>query len=127
MKDAKTRARETNCYVGAKLRQHRSQAGVSQTEMGAALGISFQQIQKYESGANRVSAASLFVIATHLRVDISDFFPSNVGDLAPIKASPASLATARAFERISDPGLRRLAHNIVKSVAAADAAHGATP
>ena len=60
--------------VGARLRTRRKQLGMTQSHLGEALGITFQQIQKYERGANRVSASTLYEIATILEVDIGYFF-----------------------------------------------------
>ena len=60
-------------YVGARVCAMRMQRGMNQSQLGAALGISFQQVQKYEGGANRISASRLFDIATALRVPFSHF------------------------------------------------------
>jgi len=61
-------------HVGLKIRARRKVLGVSQSALADALGLTFQQVQKYERGANRVSASKLFQIAAHLRCDISHFF-----------------------------------------------------
>lgn len=62
-------------HVGLKIRAHRALAGMSQSELGDAIGVSFQQVQKYERGANRVSASSLFKIARGLGLaDVGLFF-----------------------------------------------------
>jgi transcriptional regulator with XRE-family HTH domain len=60
--------------VATNIRLHRTQRGISQAELGEALGVSFQQIQKYEKGLNRVSASRLFRISQTLQVKIGDFF-----------------------------------------------------
>ena len=67
--------------VGARLRGRRKQLEMTQAHLGGALGITFQQIQKYERGANRVSASTLYEIATILEVDIGYFFE----DAKPLK------------------------------------------
>src|SRR5215471_19984147 len=59
---------------GHRMRERRMMLGMSQTELGAALGVTFQQIQKYERGTNRVSAGTLQKLATTLRVPIAYFF-----------------------------------------------------
>ena len=61
-------------YIGARMREQRLALNVSQAELGEELGVSFQQIQKYESGVNRVSAARLFEICKALNVSLSSMF-----------------------------------------------------
>lgn len=61
-------------YVGARIRGRRLGLRISQTKLGQAIGVTFQQIQKYESGTNRVGASNLFRIAKALGVDVSFFF-----------------------------------------------------
>jgi transcriptional regulator with XRE-family HTH domain len=64
--------------IGANLRAARLAAGVSQVELGAALGLSFQQIQKYENGANRISAARLLLVAHVLQTPLADLYRPGV-------------------------------------------------
>ncbi|NNU15436.1 helix-turn-helix transcriptional regulator [Parvularcula sp. ZS-1/3] len=61
-------------HVGQRLRQRRCLLGMTQQKLADAVGIKFQQIQKYESGANRISASRLWVIALALEVPVSHFF-----------------------------------------------------
>lgn len=61
-------------HVGALIRSRRRALGISQTELAEALGITFQQVQKYERGANRVSASKLYEVAQKLDVPLSSFF-----------------------------------------------------
>ena len=61
-------------YIAAQLRADRIALGLSQAALGDKLGVSFQQIQKYESGVNRVSAARLFDICTVLKVSLASMF-----------------------------------------------------
>ena len=61
-------------HLGQKIRELRHQRGISQTELGGAVGISFQQIQKYESGGNRVSAGHLWLISRFFDVPIASMF-----------------------------------------------------
>lgn len=65
---------EIDLHVGSRIRLRRTQLGLSQEKLGEALGITFQQIQKYERGANRVGASRLYHIASILDVPISFFF-----------------------------------------------------
>jgi transcriptional regulator with XRE-family HTH domain len=61
-------------YIGARMRERRLALNMSQEQLGRELGVSFQQIQKYEGGVNRVSAARLFVICKALNVSLSSMF-----------------------------------------------------
>jgi transcriptional regulator with XRE-family HTH domain len=61
-------------YIGARMRERRFALSVSQEQLGRKLDVSFQQIQKYESGKNRVSAARLFEICKALNVSLSSMF-----------------------------------------------------
>jgi transcriptional regulator with XRE-family HTH domain len=67
-------AREIDIHLGHRLRAARQAQHISQTELAVALGITFQQIQKYEEGSNRISAARLFEIAHVLGAPITLFF-----------------------------------------------------
>lgn len=65
---------QVDLHVGQRLRQRRCLLGMTQQKLADAVGIKFQQIQKYESGANRISASRLWVIAQSLEVPVSHFF-----------------------------------------------------
>ncbi|WP_164661221.1 helix-turn-helix domain-containing protein [Tropicibacter sp. Alg240-R139] len=71
--------------VGSKIRARRKSLGISQVELGRAIGVRFQQVQKYESGANRVSASRLWLIAETLDLHINHFFEET-----PLLPSPLS-------------------------------------
>jgi transcriptional regulator with XRE-family HTH domain len=120
--------------VGARLRQRRLLLGMSQKRLGEAIGVSFQQVQKYERGASRISASSLYDLSRALEVPITFFFdPSDDGGEG--KDAPESaearlvkremLELARAFGRLSDPDVRSKICDLVKVLAAA--AGGGTP
>lgn len=66
-------------YVGARIRAERTQVGLTQSQLGAAVGVTFQQIQKYERGTNRVSASMLVRAAKALGVSVSCLFPEPEG------------------------------------------------
>ncbi len=68
------KADEVDFLVGRRLKERRRAMKLSQKELGAALGISYQQVQKYESGTNRISAGRLYNIASLLGLKIEDFF-----------------------------------------------------
>lgn len=61
-------------HVGARLRTRRKELGLSQTAVGQGLGYSFQQVQKYERGVNRISASALWTLALLLEVEVGYFF-----------------------------------------------------
>jgi transcriptional regulator with XRE-family HTH domain len=63
-----------DAYIGTQIRDRRHALGLSQAGLGEKLGVSFQQIQKYESGANRVTAARLFEICEALEVSLASMF-----------------------------------------------------
>ena len=67
-------------YVGMKIKLKRSSLGITQSELGDLIGVTFQQVQKYEKGANRIGAGKLYEIATILNVPISYFFEGIVND-----------------------------------------------
>jgi transcriptional regulator with XRE-family HTH domain len=73
-KDTPRSATAIDAYIGARMRERRHALNMSQTELGKALGVTFQQIQKYEMGTNRVSAARLFDICEALNVSFSSMF-----------------------------------------------------
>ena len=78
MKNAKPKkarsATAVDAYIGARIRQRRHDLEMSQHALAKALGVTYQQIQKYESGTNRVSAARLFEICKTLKVPLSSMF-----------------------------------------------------
>ena len=107
------RATVVDEYVGRRVRQRRGELGLSQGELGDALGITFQQIQKYENGTNRVSAGRLFNMARHLDVTL-DYFFEGLGlpaarkptlDMS-IRHDKQVIALVRRFIQISDDGER---------------------
>ena len=110
-------------HVGARMKLRRVLLGLSQAELGAALGLTFQQIQKYERAANRISASMLHHIATVLDVPVSFFFDGMDG--VPSIAWPyddgqgqgrASLELMRYFRDIPDD-LRPSLHVLMKTMA----------
>jgi len=111
------RTTNTDVKLGARLRRLRILRGVSQTELGAQLGgLTFQQIQKYERGANRISATRLYEIAVFLKVPITYFFE----ELPPTMHEPIgkeTRAVAKSIAAISDPALRRKVLRFVETVA----------
>lgn len=117
----KPRASAVDKIVGNKLRRLRISAGMSQNELGEKLGITFQQIQKYEAGTNRISAASLYAFSKVFDTPVSEFFD----DVVPSR-DPKFLDEQKLFEKefllmfedwkkIEDPILRKSFAKLLRS------------
>jgi transcriptional regulator with XRE-family HTH domain len=119
-------------YVGSRVRMRRIMLGMSQEKLGEALGLTFQQVQKYEKGTNRVGASRLQQISEILQVPVSFLFdggPSGAANTNNFSegASPAyvsdflatseGLALTRAFTRITDAKMRRSIVDLVEQIA----------
>jgi len=89
-------------YVGQRLRQRRDVMGVSQIKMGEILDVSFQQVQKYERGINRVSASTLYEAARALKAPIGYFFDGFQGEGEGLAEEAEALETAADFWRSSE-------------------------
>jgi transcriptional regulator with XRE-family HTH domain len=123
-------ADEVDAHVGRRLRQRRIALGISQEQLGEALGLTFQQIQKYEKGQNRISAGRLYKLSIILSVSVGYFFeglvtgsPSDRQGGAPREvevqaflASPEGLALTAGFMRISDAATRRRIIELVNTI-----------
>ena len=92
------RSSKVEAHVGRRVRERRREIGMSQTKLGDALGISFQQVQKYEIGINRVSASRLWDIANILEVDFGHFF-EGIQKRAKPKAKPRKRSTTAKAKR----------------------------
>lgn len=110
--------------VGRNIRMHRIAIKLSQEALGDRIGVTFQQVQKYEKGTNRVGASRLNMIATVLGIPVSRFFddvtPSgrkNQPALTELLAEPRALRLARAFAEISDGDLRQTIVQLVERLA----------
>jgi transcriptional regulator with XRE-family HTH domain len=131
---AKKAPNPTDKHVGARVRMRRMMLSMSQEKLGDALGLTFQQVQKYEKGANRIGASRLQQIAQILQVPVSFFFEGapNAGPLltdgmaeAPspayvsdFLATSDGLALTKAFMRIKDAKLRRRIVDLVEQMVA---------
>lgn len=115
-------ARRVDAYVGGRIRERRTEMGLTQENLAAALQISYQQVQKYEAGTNRVSAGRLFEIARKLEVDVAYFYQGldpnlEVEPLDHGGKSRAVIELVQNFGEISDPELRAAINGLVKSLA----------
>jgi transcriptional regulator with XRE-family HTH domain len=116
-------------HVGLRIRLRRKALGISQDRLAEALGLTFQQVQKYERGANRVSASKLWETARALKTTVSWFYEGlpEDGDAVAAPASESFLASndgldlARAFPDIADARTRRKIVELVRALAEAEA------
>jgi transcriptional regulator with XRE-family HTH domain len=141
--DRERRPSPIDVHVGARIRLRRTLLGMSQEQLGEALGLTFQQVQKYERGANRVSASRLFDLSRVADVPISFFFDDMPEHLAsafgapplhpqygPVEASDGlndqtlnrreTLELARAYYRITDASIRKRVFELIKSMGPTD-------
>ena|SRR5919202_5021487 len=114
--------------VGARIRLRRQTIGMTQTELAEQIGVTFQQVQKYELGTNRVGASRLAAIAAALRVPVAFFFeelrPSEDVEIARDALMNAlrdrtTVELVKAFAGISDLGVRRGILELVRSASGA--------
>ncbi len=120
-------------HVGRRVRARRTQLGLSQTELARRLGLSFQQIQKYENGGNRISAGTLGRIAAVLEAPVGFFFrglapdgpaPQAIGDG---RADRMQIEVARNFARLAPRATRRAVADLVRTLAGAEPEPPASP
>jgi transcriptional regulator with XRE-family HTH domain len=114
-------------HVGSRVRMRRMMLGMSQTKLGDALGVTFQQVQKYEQGRNRIGAGRLQHISHILQVPVPFFFEGSPHGEAPspvyvsnFLATADGLALVKAFMRIKEPTLRRRIVDLVEYIAGDD-------
>ena len=123
---------QIDVHVGSRVRLRRTLLGYSQEKLGDALGLTFQQVQKYERGANRIGSSRLYELSRILDVPVSFFFDDIPG--APADASPGAdgpgpdaheasqmsrretMELVRAYYRIDDPTVRKRVFDLVKAI-----------
>ncbi len=137
--DKESRPSPIDVHVGTRIRLRRTLLGMSQERLGDSLGLTFQQVQKYERGVNRVGASRLFDLSRVLDVPISFFFDDMPDSLAanfgggPNRRSSGmqdaadgfgddtlsrreTLELVRAYYRITDPSVRKRVFDLIKSM-----------
>lgn len=109
-----------DAHVAGRLRTYRHQLGLSQADVAKSLGVTFQQIQKYEAGINRVGAGRLFQLAVLYGMPVENFFPqgriaadaagrtAKTEEVASFAASAEGLRLCEAFTKIKSSKLRRV-------------------
>lgn len=132
MIENKKKPNPIDIHVGSRIRLRRNMIGMSQEKLGELLGITFQQIQKYEKGSNRVGASRLQAIASILNVPVAFFFEDapgtepretgmaeeeGTGYVADFLSSSEGIQLNRSFVKIADPKVRRKILDLVKSLA----------
>jgi transcriptional regulator with XRE-family HTH domain len=125
----KKRPHPIDLHVGKRLRMRRLMLDMSQTDVATNLGVTFQQLQKYEKGANRVSASRLQHLSQFLQVPVPFFFEGLSGPTAvespayvsEFLADSEGLALSKAFMCIPSPKLRRAIVLLVEQITAQDA------
>ncbi|MBM7048808.1 MULTISPECIES: helix-turn-helix transcriptional regulator [Rhizobium] len=120
-----------DAYVGSRVRTRRLMLGMSQERLAEQIGVTFQQVQKYEKGTNRIGASRLQAIANVLAVPVAFFFqqdntqPLNTDglgaingleDLSEFLTSKEGLSLNKAFMKINDPGIRQSVLTLIKSL-----------
>ncbi len=132
------RPNPVDVHVGARVRLRRTLLGMSQEKLGDAIGLTFQQVQKYERGANRIGSSRLFDLSRVLDVPIGYFFddmPAAVASSSPAQArgmaeEPAShvldpmakretLELVRGYYKIVDPHIRKRLFELTKALGSA--------
>lgn len=134
---AKSEPHQIDIHVGNRLRSRRLVLGLSQEKLGERLGITFQQIQKYEKGTNRVSASKLQAAASVLNVPIGYFFEDHepmvpdglareVDEIGTFLLSRDGVMLNRAFTAIKNKQVRQSIITLTKALANADESIGRT-
>ncbi|QBK29672.1 helix-turn-helix domain-containing protein [Roseitalea porphyridii] len=133
MNAKKKKPNPIDIHVGSRIRLRRTMLGMSQERLGESLGITFQQVQKYEKGTNRVGASRLQNISAVLNVPVSFFFEDAPGEqgaesgsgmeenaatyVVNFLSSSEGLQLNRAFVKITDPKVRRRIIDLVRTLA----------
>jgi len=130
-------------HVGQRIKLRRTLMGMTQGKLGECIGLTFQQLQKYERGANRVSASKLWQLGNVLKVPISFFFddmPQSVKDAFPDYQGETSesyipeehltlhrrqtLELVRTFSKLQDPTIRKRIIDVVRAIADSETVQG---
>jgi transcriptional regulator with XRE-family HTH domain len=124
---AKRETNEIDKFVGDRIRQYRAMMGISQQKLAESLGVTFQQLQKYERGENRIGAGRLLMVANTLGIPITllldqEAFDQRKGGVPPVEpegpeASRDAYSIGRAFSQIADPEVRKSIAKLVRSLA----------
>jgi transcriptional regulator with XRE-family HTH domain len=123
---SKRKGDHTDAAIGQRIRALRLERGMSQSELGEVLGVSFQQVQKYEKGTNRVAAGRLHRLAEVLGVPVTFFYGDAQASAAvaaatedglPYLGTAGAVRLMRAYSRISDSEARRALVDLAEKIA----------
>lgn len=114
--------RHIDRHVGERIRRRRAELGLTQHDLASVLGISYQQVQKYETGANRVSAGRLYEMSRQLGCPIGYFFDgldetTEVGELAHGGTNRTTIELARNFGRLPNAAVKGAISTLVRALA----------
>ena len=122
-------ANSIDAYVAGRLRTCRKQLGLSQAEIARQLGVTFQQVQKYEAGLNRIGAGRLYQLAQIYGIPMQDLFPKNAGtsdgakrvekldEVTSFALSTEGWKLCEGFLHIKDPRQRKIIVSLVQEMA----------
>ena len=117
------RIRPIDQHVGERIRLRRTERGLTQEQLAEALDVSYQQVQKYETGANRISAGRIYEISRKLDVTVGYFFEGLDGNqqspVAPLEhggRQRSAIELVRKFAQINDPEVRAAIAGLVKTI-----------
>ena len=122
-------ANTVDTYVGQRIRDKRNERGMSQTEVANAIGVTFQQVQKYERGTNRVGASRLFDLSRILSVPIQYFFAGLNDQSTPIEKEddnvihlmkPDTVELVEAYYKVENLQVRRQILSTIRSISFGD-------
>ena len=128
-KQSRAQANAVDTHVGQRIRDKRNERGLSQTEVANALGVTFQQVQKYERGTNRVGASRLFDLSRILSVPVQYFFEGLNNQLTPIEKEddhvtrlmkPDTIELVEAYFKVRNPQVRRQILSTIRSISFGD-------
>lgn len=115
-------AKRVDSHVGSRIRKRRTLLGLTQEQLASALNISYQQVQKYETGANRVSAGRLYQISRELSVEVGYFFEGleteEAQEMPHGGRNRPTIELAKNFSEIDNPSVRAAVSNLVRTLTA---------
>jgi len=103
-------------HIGRKLRKARLSRGLTQTDLGNSVGVTFQQIQKYEKGGNRIGGSRLWMFSEVLKISIDFFYEGLKSDVQKTDISIQALRMANLLEEIPEGSLKNQVYQLIKTV-----------
>ena len=128
-KRSRTQAKTLDAHVGQRIRDKRNERGMSQTEVANALGVTFQQVRKYERGTNRVGASRLYDLSRILNVPVQIFFEGLESQADTLRGDaenvvhlmkPDTIDLVEAYYKVDNPHVRRQILSTIRSISVAD-------